>query len=143
LPDNEFRVSLFWGAHGIAINSVGANGWACRYFFESMRIERGVVFAVAHAAASPFEMIGAPRREEPALAGDAVHAPSFLSGQGASLALVGAYVLAGELANHDEPERAFATCEQICRAFVEAKQAPATRGGHETKQARDNRAPPR
>jgi 2-polyprenyl-6-methoxyphenol hydroxylase-like FAD-dependent oxidoreductase len=63
------------------------------------------------------------------LAGDAAHAPSFLSGQGTSLALVGAYVLAGELAIHEEPEQAFAAYEQICRPFVEANQALATRGG--------------
>jgi 2-polyprenyl-6-methoxyphenol hydroxylase-like FAD-dependent oxidoreductase len=63
------------------------------------------------------------------LAGDAAHATSFLSGQGSSLALVGAYVLAGELATHDEPEQAFAAYEQICRPFVEANQALATRGG--------------
>ena len=35
-----------------------------------------------------------------ALVGDAAYAPSFLTGQGTSLALVGAYVLAGELASH-------------------------------------------
>ena len=63
------------------------------------------------------------------LVGDAAHAPSFLSGQGTSLALVGAYVLAGELATHEEPEQAFAAYERICRPFVEANQALATRGG--------------
>jgi 2-polyprenyl-6-methoxyphenol hydroxylase-like FAD-dependent oxidoreductase len=63
------------------------------------------------------------------LAGDAAHAPSFLSGQGTSLALVGAYVLAGELATHEEPEQAFAAYERICRPFVEANQALATAGG--------------
>jgi 2-polyprenyl-6-methoxyphenol hydroxylase-like FAD-dependent oxidoreductase len=63
------------------------------------------------------------------LAGDAAHAPSFLSGQGSSLALVGAYVLAGELAIHEEPVEAFAAYERNCRPFVEANQALATRGG--------------
>jgi 2-polyprenyl-6-methoxyphenol hydroxylase-like FAD-dependent oxidoreductase len=63
------------------------------------------------------------------LEGDAAHAPSFLSGQGTSLALVGVYVVAGESATHEDPERAFTRDEQICRAFVEANQALATRGG--------------
>ncbi|MDT8873385.1 FAD-dependent monooxygenase [Komagataeibacter rhaeticus] len=61
-----------------------------------------------------------------ALVGDAAFAPSFRSGQGTSLALVGAYVLAGELATHDDPQDAFAAYERIARPFVEANQALAT-----------------
>ncbi|MEW6345911.1 MAG: FAD-dependent monooxygenase [Pseudomonadota bacterium] len=64
-----------------------------------------------------------------ALAGDAAHAPSFLSGQGSSLALVGAYVLAGELAAHADPVEAFASYERIARPFMEANQGLATRKG--------------
>jgi 2-polyprenyl-6-methoxyphenol hydroxylase-like FAD-dependent oxidoreductase len=63
------------------------------------------------------------------LVGDAAHAPSFLSGQGTSLALVGAYVLAGELATHPDPAEAFASYERIVRPFVEANQALASSGG--------------
>jgi 2-polyprenyl-6-methoxyphenol hydroxylase-like FAD-dependent oxidoreductase len=57
------------------------------------------------------------------LVGDAAFAPSFRSGQGTSLALVAAYVLAGELAAHDDPTDAFAAYERIARPFVEANQA--------------------
>jgi len=64
-----------------------------------------------------------------ALAGDAAHAPSFLSGQGTSLALVGAYVLAGELAAHPDPVAAFESYERIVRPFMEANQALALRTG--------------
>jgi 2-polyprenyl-6-methoxyphenol hydroxylase-like FAD-dependent oxidoreductase len=63
------------------------------------------------------------------LVGDAAHAPSFLSGQGSSLALVGAYILAGELASHQGHAEAFAAYERICRPFVEANQALASAGG--------------
>jgi 2-polyprenyl-6-methoxyphenol hydroxylase-like FAD-dependent oxidoreductase len=63
------------------------------------------------------------------LAGDAAHAPSFLSGQGTSLALVGAYVLAGELATHSNPAEAFAYYERIVRPYAEANQALASTGG--------------
>jgi 2-polyprenyl-6-methoxyphenol hydroxylase-like FAD-dependent oxidoreductase len=63
------------------------------------------------------------------LVGDAAYAPSFLSGQGSSLALVGAYVLAGELANHAHPAEAFEAYERIMRPFVEANQALAAGGG--------------
>jgi 2-polyprenyl-6-methoxyphenol hydroxylase-like FAD-dependent oxidoreductase len=64
-----------------------------------------------------------------ALVGDAAHAPSFLSGQGTSLALVGAYVLAGELAVHADPVDAFAAYERLTRPFMEANQALASQGG--------------
>ncbi|WP_421916843.1 FAD-dependent monooxygenase [Mesorhizobium sp.] len=64
-----------------------------------------------------------------ALVGDAAHAPSFLSGQGSSLALVGAYVLAGELAAHADPVDAFASYERIARPFMESNQALASREG--------------
>jgi len=64
-----------------------------------------------------------------ALVGDAAHAPSFLSGKGSSLALVGAYVLAGELAVHSDPADAFASYERITRPFMEANQALAKKGG--------------
>jgi len=57
-----------------------------------------------------------------ALVGDSAFAPSFLSGQGTSLAIVAAYVLAGELASHEDPAAAFAAYERITRPFVEANQ---------------------
>jgi 2-polyprenyl-6-methoxyphenol hydroxylase-like FAD-dependent oxidoreductase len=64
-----------------------------------------------------------------ALAGDAAHATSFLSGQGSSVSLVGAYVLAGELATHADHAAAFAAYEDRVRGFVERNQALADTGG--------------
>lgn len=64
-----------------------------------------------------------------ALAGDAAHATSFISGQGSSVALVGAYVLAGELATHAHHTEAFAAYERRLRPFAERNQALATGGG--------------
>jgi 2-polyprenyl-6-methoxyphenol hydroxylase-like FAD-dependent oxidoreductase len=63
------------------------------------------------------------------LVGDSAFAPSFLSGQGTSLAIVGAYVLAGELASHTDPAEAFLSYERIARPFVEANQNLALKGG--------------
>lgn len=58
-----------------------------------------------------------------ALAGDASYAPSFVTGQGSSLALAGAYVLAGAIASHpDDPAAAFAQYEREYRPFAEANQ---------------------
>ncbi|MGW2325248.1 FAD-dependent monooxygenase [Streptomyces sp. NPDC001700] len=56
-----------------------------------------------------------------ALVGDAAYAPSFLTGQGSSLALVGAYMLAGSLAGRDHAE-GFAAYEDTTRAFVTLNQ---------------------
>ncbi|WP_045747413.1 FAD-dependent monooxygenase [Actinoplanes rectilineatus] len=61
------------------------------------------------------------------LLGDAGYCPSPLSGQGTSLALVGAYVLADALARAGGDHRAgFARYEQRMRGFVTVNQALAT-----------------
>ena len=74
-----------------------------------------------------FELIGqvhAPRwsRGRTALLGDAGYCPSPISGMGTSLALVGAYVLAGELATHADHREAFASYETVLRPYVTAAQ---------------------
>jgi 2-polyprenyl-6-methoxyphenol hydroxylase-like FAD-dependent oxidoreductase len=60
------------------------------------------------------------------LVGDACDCPSLLSGQGSTLAMVGAYILAGELkeanGNH---EAAFSEYQSIFKPFIEAKQKTA------------------
>ncbi|MET7358545.1 FAD-dependent monooxygenase [Streptomyces sp. NPDC005562] len=56
-----------------------------------------------------------------ALVGDAAYAPSFLTGQGSSLALVGAYMLASSLAGPDAAA-GLAAYEHGTRAFVRRNQ---------------------
>ncbi|MFF1374629.1 FAD-dependent monooxygenase [Streptomyces sp. NPDC058308] len=58
-----------------------------------------------------------------ALVGDAAYAPSFLTGQGSSLALAGAYMLAGALATNPDHTAAFAAYERGFREFVDMNQA--------------------
>jgi 2-polyprenyl-6-methoxyphenol hydroxylase-like FAD-dependent oxidoreductase len=57
------------------------------------------------------------------LAGDAAHATSFWSGQGSSMALVGAYILSGEIATKPNYTSAFEAYEKLARPFVEMNQA--------------------
>ncbi|MFD7557582.1 FAD-dependent monooxygenase [Streptomyces sp. NPDC059533] len=58
-----------------------------------------------------------------ALVGDAAHCPSSLSGMGSGLALVGAYVLAGELAAAGGDHRvAFGRYEEALRKYAEGCQ---------------------
>lgn len=65
-----------------------------------------------------------------ALLGDAAYCASPLSGQGTSLALVGAYVLAGELkAAGGEYSKAFIAYEDAMREFVRVNQKSAASSG--------------
>ncbi|MBO8187867.1 FAD-dependent monooxygenase, partial [Streptomyces spirodelae] len=61
-----------------------------------------------------------------ALVGDAGYCPSPLSGQGTSLALVGAYVLADELGRSADPAIALSRYEERIRPYVTLNQALAT-----------------
>ncbi|MGU3435832.1 FAD-dependent monooxygenase [Actinomycetes bacterium M1A6_2h] len=56
------------------------------------------------------------------LLGDAGYCASPISGMGTSLAMVGGYVLAGEIASHDDHHDAFASYESILRPYVEQAQ---------------------
>lgn len=51
--------------------------------------------------------------------GDAAYCPTPLTGMGTTLAIVGAYLLAGELSRHDQHEDAFKAYEERMRPFVE------------------------
>jgi 2-polyprenyl-6-methoxyphenol hydroxylase-like FAD-dependent oxidoreductase len=53
-----------------------------------------------------------------AMTGDAAFCPSPLSGMGASLSMVGAYILAGELSRHSDHKDAFAAYEKLLRPYV-------------------------
>jgi 2-polyprenyl-6-methoxyphenol hydroxylase-like FAD-dependent oxidoreductase len=57
-----------------------------------------------------------------AVLGDAAFGPSFFTGQGTSMALVGAYMMAGALATHAEPAAAFKAYETATRPYMAANQ---------------------
>jgi 2-polyprenyl-6-methoxyphenol hydroxylase-like FAD-dependent oxidoreductase len=74
-----------------------------------------------------FDAIGqvrAPRwsKGRVALLGDAAFCPSPVGGGGSSLALIGAYVLAGELSRTDDPGSALTRYEQFMRPHVSSAQ---------------------
>lgn len=74
-----------------------------------------------------FEAIGQVKmkrwsRGRVALVGDAAYCASPISGMGTSLALVGAYVLAGELSRSADHAAAFAAYERIMRPYVDQAQ---------------------
>jgi len=61
-------------------------------------------------------------KEKTVLIGDAAYSPSLLTGQGSSLAIIGAYILANELVKQNDIETAFSSYEKIARPFVEKNQ---------------------
>ncbi|MBD2757769.1 FAD-dependent monooxygenase [Spirosoma validum] len=54
--------------------------------------------------------------------GDAAYCPSPITGRGVTLAMVGAYLLAGELSRHQRFEDAFSSYEGLMRPYVESVQ---------------------
>lgn len=62
-----------------------------------------------------------------ALVGDAACCPSLLAGQGSALAMVGAYVLAGELSDGLAPQAAFARYRELLGRPILDKQRAAAR----------------
>ncbi|MEM7663279.1 MAG: FAD-dependent monooxygenase [Pseudomonadota bacterium] len=57
-----------------------------------------------------------------ALVGDAAHCPTPYTGMGTTLAILGSYILAQELASHEKHEDAFRAYEAKFRPFVEQAQ---------------------
>ncbi|NYF80189.1 2-polyprenyl-6-methoxyphenol hydroxylase-like FAD-dependent oxidoreductase [Granulicella arctica] len=100
-------------------------GWEVPRLVEAMRHADDLYFDTVSQIRMPHWSKG-----RVALVGDSAFAPSFLSGQGTSIAIVAAYVLAGELASHEDPADAFAAYERMVRPFVEANQdLPFREGG--------------
>ncbi|WCE05897.1 FAD-dependent monooxygenase [Pseudoxanthomonas sp. JBR18] len=56
------------------------------------------------------------------LLGDAAYCPTPFTGEGTALALVGAYLLAGEIGSGADHARAFTSYEALLRPYVEASQ---------------------
>lgn len=93
-------------------------GWEVPTILQAMRGADDVFFDTVG-------QIRMPRwsRGRVALVGDAAYAPSLLTGQGTSLALVGAYMLADALARESDHEAAFRAYERDTRDFVTQNQA--------------------
>jgi 2-polyprenyl-6-methoxyphenol hydroxylase-like FAD-dependent oxidoreductase len=99
------------------------DGWEIPAMVAAMRDADDLFFDVVSQIRQPRWTSG-----RVALVGDAASAPSFLTGQGSSLALVGAYMLAGSLAAHRDHTAAFAAYERDTRGFVELNQAQVGEG---------------
>lgn len=98
-------------------------GWEARRFLDAMDDSRDFYF-------DEIAQIRMPQwsRGRVVLLGDAAYGPSPLTGQGTTLAIVGARVLADALAAGPEARAAGAAYEQRMRSFVQQNQALAQGG---------------
>jgi 2-polyprenyl-6-methoxyphenol hydroxylase-like FAD-dependent oxidoreductase len=96
----------------------GAAGWECREILEALEGSEGLYFdAVAQIRLSSWSS------GRVVVLGDAAYCPSLLAGQGAGLAMAGAYTLAHALATARGDHRAaFADYERRFKPLADAKQ---------------------
>lgn len=93
-------------------------GWEVSKFLEAMETTSDFFFDVVSQV-----RMDSWSKGRVALVGDVAYCPTLLSGYGSQLALVGAYILAGELkAANGDYKIAFVNYERELRPFVEQKQ---------------------
>ena len=97
-------------------------GWECPAILAAMDSASGFYFDRVSQIRMP-----AWTKGRVALLGDAAACVSLLAGEGTGLAMVEAYVLAGELGRCNDVGTAFARYEALLRPFLAAKQATAVR----------------
>jgi len=89
-------------------------GWEAKRLAEEIEKNNDVYF-------DSVSQVLAPRwfNKRAGMIGDAAYCPTPLTGMGTTLAITGAYLLAGELARNGKHEDAFAAYEKRMRPFVE------------------------
>lgn len=96
-------------------------GWKCRELLAKMDVATDFYFDTV----SQIKM-NEWSKDRVTLVGDACDCPSLLSGQGSTLAMAGAYILAGELkVANGRYQKAFARYEQLFKPFITKKQSTA------------------
>ena len=147
-PDNvgttRAMLTFLSDVRGLADLDPADQAHILRRTFDDVGWETPRVLAALDDGAFYFDTVGQVRapawsRGRVALVGDAAWCPSPVSGMGTSLALVGAYVLAGELAADRDHGRALSRYEAVMRPYVTRAQDlppgtprlahPRTRGG--------------
>jgi 2-polyprenyl-6-methoxyphenol hydroxylase-like FAD-dependent oxidoreductase len=109
-PHKAILRSRFWDS-----------GWECRSILEAIRPDEDLYFDRVSQIRMPSWTKG-----RVALVGDAAFCVSLLAGQGSALAMVAAYVLAGELKRADgDHQLAFERYEQRLASFIASKQRAA------------------
>ena len=101
----------------------GRGGWECEQILSELEQAEELYFDSVSQIRLP-----SWSRERVALVGDAAFCVSLLAGQGSALAMIAAYVLAGELgASEGSYPQAFANYEARLRSYIASKQRGAQR----------------
>ncbi len=102
----------------ILIEKLSGAGWEEERLKEEIKKNDDVYF-------DGISQVHAPRwfNGRTGMIGDAAYCPTPLTGMGTTLAIVGAYLLAGELSRHAKYEDAFAAYEKRMRPFVKKVQS--------------------
>lgn len=101
------------------IRIFGDVGWEAPRVLKALNTERGEQFYLAETAQVKCASLSNGRV---VLLGDAGYCPSPITGQGTTLALIGAYILAGCIATHPDHRKALNQYEQLVRPFVQNSQ---------------------
>jgi len=132
--DRTLFLFVFADEHGrlTDLNDTGAKKEALRSHFDDLGWEcPQILSAMESCPELYFERVSQIRMERwskgrVGLVGDAAFCPSLLAGQGSALAMVAAYVLAGELgATGSSPEQALKSYEKRLHSFILGKQEAA------------------
>lgn len=98
------------------------DGWECPQILERLDGVDDLYFDAVSQIRAP-----AWSRGRVALVGDAAYCPSLLAGAGAAFAMLGAFLLAGELQRADGDPAALRAYEGRLRRYIERQQASAVR----------------
>jgi 2-polyprenyl-6-methoxyphenol hydroxylase-like FAD-dependent oxidoreductase len=112
---------------GLLRRRFGASGWECPRILDALDASGDLYFdRVSQVQMDPRQ--GLWTRGRVTLLGDAAFCVSLLAGQGSALAMVGAYVLAGELHRaKGDYAQAFSRYQQLLGPFIFSKQRAALR----------------
>ena len=114
-------VALPGPEQGKEVNRIfGDAGWETSRVLKYLNSERGEKFYLQEAAQTKSASLASGRV---VLLGDAGYCPSPLTGQGTTLALIGAYILAGCIATYSDHREAFTEYEKRMKPFVESSQS--------------------
>jgi 2-polyprenyl-6-methoxyphenol hydroxylase-like FAD-dependent oxidoreductase len=106
---------------GVLRARFGSDGWECPEILARLEAADDLYFDSVSQIRMPRWSAG-----RVVLVGDAAYCPSLLAGAGAAFAMLGAYVLAGELKRAEgDHAAAFAAYEACMRPFIEAEQSSA------------------
>lgn len=117
LPKEEYDKLDATNQKALLLEKLAGAGWEAPRLAEEVKKSDDIYFDGVGQIIAPRWSVG-----RVAMVGDAAYCPAPITGKGCTLAMVGAYILAGELATHERYEDGFASYDRIMRPYVESVQ---------------------